>query len=267
MTSYGVRSTGSKGDVVTGEGPGADPAGMMALLWRDAAAVPRRGPTRRLDVGAVVTAAISLADADGLDAVTMRAVARAATTAPMTLYTYVPGRAELLDLMLDQVLLQMSRTDTGGQPWRARATAVAQDNLALHDTHPWTLQIAPLRPVLGPGSIGKYEQELGAFDGLGLTDVLMDDCLTYLLSFVRSAAQLRVESIRNRQDSGMDDAQWWARHGPQLARVFDPRRYPLAGRVGSTAGAAHQSALDPDHAYRFGLRRTLAGLAELIGSD
>ena len=246
------------------DGPDHAAAQKLSLLWRENTSGPRRGPARRLDVDALLGSAISLADAEGLDAVTMRAVARLAATAPMTLYTYVPGKDELLDLMFDQVRLEMSRADTDGRPWSERATSVAQENLALHQAHPWTLDIQDSRPILGPGSIGRYDHELAAFDGLGLTDVQMDDCLTYLLNFVRSAARLRRQSLRDRQASEMDDAQWWARHGPQLARVFDPRRYPLAGRVGATAGAAHQSALDSDHAYRFGLQRTLDGLAALI---
>ena len=51
-----------------------------------------------------------------------------------------------------------------------------------------------------------------------------------------------------------------------LARVLDPAAYPLASRVGSAAGAAHGSAADPDHAYRFGLDRVLDGLAAFVGA-
>ncbi len=58
--------------------------------------------------------------------------------------------------------------------------------------------------------------------------------------------------------------QWWAGNAPLLAQVFDRQAYPLATRVGSAAGAAHGSAHDPDHAYRFGLQRVLDGLAALI---
>lgn len=241
-----------------------DPARTLALLWRDPAAVPRRGPARSLDLEAVVAAAIALADEHGLDGVTMRAVARAAGTAPMTLYTYVPGKAELLDLMLDAVYAAMPRTDTTGQRWRQRATVVADENLALHHRHPWTVEVSTLRPPLGPGLIGKYDHELAAFDGLGLTDVQMDDCLTYLLNFVQAAARTWLDAAAGRRDSGSDDATWWATAGPLLAQAFDASTYPLATRVGAAAGTAHASAHDPAHAYQFGLGRTLDGLAALI---
>lgn len=241
-----------------------DPASTLALLWRDPGAVPRRGPARRLDIDDVVGVATTLADEHGLEAVTMRAVAQAAGLAPMALYTYVPGKAELLDLMLDAAYAAMPRTDTSGRPWRERATMVAEENLALHLAHPWTVEVSTLRPPLGPGLIGKYEHELAAFDGLGLSDVQMDDCLTYLLGFVHTAARTTLDAVAAQRESTTDDSGWWATAGPLLARVLDPAVYPLADRVGTAAGAARGSAHDPDHAYRFGLARTLDGLAVLI---
>lgn len=241
-----------------------DPARTVALLWGTAVATPRRGPARRLELSAVVAAATALADEQGLDALTMRAVAQAAGAAPMTLYTYVPGKAELLDLMLDAAYARMRRADTTGQPWRDRAIALAAENLALHLAHPWTVEVSTLRPTLGPGAIGKYEHELAAFTDLGLTDVQVDDCLTYLLDFVRAAARSTVDAAVARREGAGDDAAWWAAAGPLLARVIDPTEYPLASRIGSAAGATHSSAHDPTHAYRFGLARALDGLAALV---
>ena len=108
-----------------------DPARTLALLWRQPPAGPRPGPARVLELDAVVTAAVGLADRDGLEAVTMRAVAQTLGVAPMTLYTYVPGRAELLDLMLDAVHAGMTHGDTAGRPWRERGTPVPEGKRAL----------------------------------------------------------------------------------------------------------------------------------------
>jgi AcrR family transcriptional regulator len=240
-----------------------DPARSIALLWRDPAAVPRRGPARAWDLDAVVAAAIGLADGGGLAAVTIRAVARAVGAAPMSLYTYVPGKAELLDLMLDAAYAAMPRADTSARGWRERVRAVAEENRVLFADHPWAARVGTGRPPLGPGSIGKYEHELAAFDGLGLDDVDRDSCLAYVVEFVRAAA-LAVQDAADARAGGQDDAQWWAEAGPVLARVLDPAAYPLASRVGTAAGAAHGSAADPDHAYRFGLDRVLDGLAAFV---
>ncbi len=241
-----------------------DPARTLGLLWRDPAAVPRRGPARALELDAVLAAATGLADQQGMEAVTMRRVAQALGVGTMTLYTYVPGKAELLDLMLDAAYARMPRADTTGRPWRERLVTVAEENRALYDAHPWAANVSTLRPPLGPGMMAKYEHELAALDGLDLDDVEMDDCLAMVLSFVQASSRDAVDARAARQDSALDDEQWWAANAPLLARVLDERTYPLATRVGSAAGAAHRSAHDPDHAYRFGLNRLLDGLSALI---
>jgi AcrR family transcriptional regulator len=241
-----------------------DPARTLRLLWRDPAAGPRHGPRPGLTVDAVVAAATELADAGGLDAVTMRKVARALGVVPMTLYTYVPGKAELLDLMLDAAYAQMPRTDTSGQPWRQRLSAIAAENQALFEAHPWAAVISAIRPPLGPGQMAKYEHELSALDCLGLDDVQMDAALTFLLTFVQASARSAADARATRQEGAMDDEQWWAASQPLLARVLDPAAYPTAVRVGSAAGAAQGAAYSPWHAYDFGLQRVLDGLAVLI---
>ncbi|GAA4990875.1 TetR/AcrR family transcriptional regulator [Kineococcus glutinatus] len=241
-----------------------DPARTVALLWRDPAAVPRRGPRRALDLDAVVAAAVALADAEGLEAVTMRRVADRLGVAPMSLYTYVPGKGELLDLMLDAVRAAMPRADTAGLPWQERVAAVAAENLALYADHPWAATVSTLRPPLGPGAIARYEHELAAFDGCGLGDVEVDDCLTALLTFVRACARDAAAAAEAVRDSGVDDAGWWAAAGPVLARHLDPGAFPRATRIGAAAGAAHGSAHDPVHAHRFGLARLLDGFAALV---
>jgi AcrR family transcriptional regulator len=248
---------------------GGDPVRTLELLWRDTptdgSAPPRRGPRRGLDLDSLVDTAIGLADREGLAAVSMRRLARTLGVSAMTVYTYVPGKAELLDLMLDTTYARMSRVSTGNGPWRQRLTEVAGENRALFAVHPWVCAVSTLRPTLGPGAIGKYEHELAALDGLGLTDLEMDDCLTHLLSFVEANARARADAEGARRETAMDDQQWWDRVGPVLAGFIGAgSHYPLATRVGTAAGSGRGSAHDPDHAYRFGLKRVLDGLAVLV---
>jgi len=243
-----------------------DPVRTLQLLWRDPAAIPRHGPRQGLTIDQVVAAATELADADGLDAVTMRRVAARLGVVPMTLYTYVPGKAELLDLMLDAIYQAMPRADTSGQPWRQRVSAIAAENRALFDAHPWAALISAVRPPLGPGLMAKYEHELAAFDSLGLDDIQMDAALTHLLAFVQAWARAAASTLDARSSTGMDEEQWWAASQPLLERALDPRSYPLAVRVGTAAGTAHRAAYSPEHAYDFGLQTILDGLAALITS-
>jgi AcrR family transcriptional regulator len=236
---------------------------IIDLLWLDEPA-SRRGRRKGLTVVQVVDAAIGLADDEGLDAVSMRRVAQELGVVPMTLYTYVPDKAALLDLMLDAVYLRMPREDTAPASWRERLAAVAEENRLLYVRHPWAAAVSQSRPPLGPGLMAKYEHELQAFDGSGLDDVEIDSALTYLLGFVRSSARAAADARAAVEGSARTDQQWWAENGPLLAKVFDPHAYPRAVRIGAAAGAELGGAFNPGHAYAFGLERVLDGLGVLI---
>ncbi|MGW0121264.1 TetR/AcrR family transcriptional regulator [Streptomyces sp. NPDC003327] len=256
----------AKGKDSSGAG---DPARTLELLWRDgtAPAAGRRGPRQGLTVDAVVDAALSLADEGGLAALTMRAVAHHLGVTPMTLYTYVPGKAELLDLMLDTAFLRMDRPPFApDEPWRSRVTSVADANRALHLRHPWLVELRIVRAPLGPGVMTKYEYELGAFEGLGLADVDRDSALTHLLGFVQVSARAELDARAVARESAMSDGEWWEAHEPLLSRMFDGERFPLAARVGEAAAVAYGGMYDAEHAYAFGLARVLDGLAALGGA-
>ena len=241
-----------------------DPASVLELLWGIAGPRGRRGPRPGLSVERIVRAAIGIADRDGLEAVTMRRLADSLGVRPMALYTYVPGKSELLDLMLDTVYGDMPQAALLGDGWRERLVAVARDNRALFELHPWAAAISTSRPPLGPGLMAKYEHELSALANAGLDDVETDAALTFLLDFVRSSALAANDARAARQDTGMTDEEWWAANAPLLARVVDEDAYPTAARVGAAAGAAHGGAYSPDHAWEFGLARVLDGLGVLI---
>ncbi|MET9491661.1 TetR/AcrR family transcriptional regulator C-terminal domain-containing protein [Nocardia sp. NPDC006630] len=242
-----------------------DPVRTLELLWREPGqGGAARGPKQRTTVDAVVDAALEIADGQGLAALTMRSVAAQLGLTPMATYTYVPGKAELLDLMLDTVYQRMTRHDLAGMPWRERVSAIAAENRALLAAHPWVAYVPTTRPPLGPGVAAKYDHELRAFDGLGLDDVDMDAALTHVLGFVTSVARIAIDTDRAAAESGESDHDWWQRAAPLLERVFSADRYPLAARVGAAAGQAHDSAYSADHAYDFGLARVLDGLAALI---
>lgn len=249
--------------VIEQTGAGA-PALTLALLWRDTAGRSKPGPRPARSIDEVISAATVIADTDGLEAVTIRAVARRLSIAPMTVYTHVPSKAELLDCMLDDAYLRLNLTDTAGQPWRRRVAAVADDNRRLYRTHPWTATISTARPPLGPGQLAKYDHELAAFDDTAVDDVTRDAALTFVLDFVRITMLAEIDDDTRQTASGVDDQQWWDATGPLLATYTDANRYPVAARVGTAAGHAHSTTRDPEHAYRFGLARVLDGLAVIL---
>ena len=238
----------------------------MRLLWRERLEPrPQDRPRRSgLTVDAVIDAAVSLASEDGLQSLTMRRVAERLGVSAMTPYSYVPGKDELLELMLDAVYGRMAVSPAGAQGWRGNAIAVAEDNLALHRAHPWTLDVEAGRPTLGPGVLAKYDRELAAFDGIGLTDVEMDAALANLLALVREAARTEAGTAATSRRTGTSDAAWWEGVAPLLAEVVDAHAFPLASRVGSATGEALGTAYSATHMLSFGLDRLLDGIAALI---
>ena len=241
-----------------------DPTRSMELLWSARPAQPRRGPRPKLTVDRIVRVAIALADAAGLEALSMRRLADELDVPVMTLYTYVPGKAELVDVMLDTVAGETPRPPFTG--WRAALEAVARENWALVHRHPWMLHVAAYRPPLGPNIIAKYDYELSTVDGIGLSDVEIDAVITMVLGYVQGAARGSVEASQAEQRTGISDADWWAANAPLLERVLDPARYPTATRVGAAAGEEHAAAYAPEHNFEFGLARMLDGIEVLVRS-
>ncbi|TCN36657.1 TetR family transcriptional regulator [Kribbella orskensis] len=241
-----------------------DPAKSLELLW-GLQPRPTRGPKPALTVDAIVEAALKLADAEGLAAMSMRRVADELGVGAMTLYRYVPGKGELIDVMLDTVYGELPRREVDGD-WRARLDEVARENRRLYLNHPWLLQVATSRPPLGPNLMAKYEYELRSIEGIGLTDVEMDAAIALVNGYVHGAVRSAVEAAQVIQRSGITDKQWWLAHEPLLEKIGDAAKFPLASRVGSTVGQEFDAPYDSEHSFEFGLARVLDGIAALLRS-
>ena len=236
----------------------------LALLWRSQLNASRgsRGPRPRVGVDDVVREAVALADAVGL-AFPMRKVAERLGLAPMSLYTYVPGRAELVALMIDEV--------AGESPYaphtralRDRMAAVAHQVWDELQQHPWLLHAQVGRPLIGPHTARRYEWQLAALEGAGFSDLEMDQAVTLLAGFAESAARAAIRVRESRSTSTVSDREWWEINAPVLERVMTEEDFPLASRVGRAAGEAYDSISDPELSFVFGLERLLDGLMALL---
>ena len=241
-----------------------DPARSLALLWRTQEPTSRRNKPD-LSVDRIVSVASELADSDGLGALSMRKVAERLGVGTMSLYTYVPGRGELVDLMLDAAYAGLHAGGERPDGWRDRLDAIAHANWRLFLRHPWMLQASRGR-LLGPHLVAKYEYELAAVDGLGLTDDEMDSTVSLVNSYAEGAAGQAVAGSETERASGMTDGQWWRTHGPILATLVRESDYPIASRVGSAVGREHRAVYPAEHAFAFGLERVLDGVQVLVDS-
>ncbi|VEI02433.1 Tetracyclin repressor, C-terminal all-alpha domain [Acidipropionibacterium jensenii] len=242
-----------------------DPLQSIALLWRTN---PRTGRSS-LTLDAIVEAAIAVATEAGIDKLSMRRIAERVGVGVMSLYQRVPGKGELIDLMVDHV--NGGVYDTATRPdatngWRPAVEEIAARNWELFAQHPWLLGIDTTRPPLGPGTTAKYDLELTPLVGTGLSDVEIDQVLALVLDHVKAASRVSLGVAETTEATGSDDHDWWTTAGPLLAALIDDKRFPHASRIGAAAGAQYDSAVDGELQFDFGLRMILDGVEKLIAS-
>ncbi|HEY8547924.1 MAG TPA: TetR/AcrR family transcriptional regulator [Acidimicrobiales bacterium] len=256
-----------------------DPRRSMALLWGKCEP-PTRGPKQALTVPEIVAAAVDLADTEGLGAVSMRKVADRLGRSPMALYTYVPAKAELLDLMLDSVLGEVTTDYPYDQGWRAAAEASARAGWAFYERHPWVLQISQARSLLGPHELDLYEAQLRIFDGLPLTGRDVNRLVTVMSDFVRGAARAVHDARQAPKATGLTDDEWWTTRSALLEEMAPPdmwaTRWPTITRIGEEAAFDQQDREPGDDtpyivwelldSFEFGLQRLLDGIERYISS-
>ena len=234
-----------------------DPERSIALLWGKAGA-PTRGPKQRLTVERVVATAIELADADGLDGLSMRKVAERLGVGTMSLYTYVPAKAELVDLMLDRATGEVRRPDEG-MGWRERLELFAREHWQLYHRHPWMLQVTGHRPVLGPNELRAYDDALGALAEAGLDERDMVGFVDLVEGYVRGKARNSIDSAQAERRTGVSDDQWWTARQFFWEKHFERADYPNLTRVLDAGAFSEQGG-----AFEFGLARTLDGIERFL---
>ncbi|RII11722.1 hypothetical protein DSC45_27815 [Streptomyces sp. YIM 130001] len=235
----------------------------LELLWGTGPR-PSRGPKPALTLDRIVTAAVELADAEGIAAVSMRRLSTELGTGTMSLYRYVPGKAELLDLMLDRV--QGEPLDTpaaaeraaSGQDWRSAVDAMAREHLALVRRHPWLLAINRARTVLGPSALRSLEASLGPLSDIGLSDPEKISVVLMVESYVAGTARREFETVEAVRETGLSDERFWGSQEPYLESAMASGEFPgLAGLSPDTFDAEF------DH-FEFGLSRLIDGLEKLV---
>jgi AcrR family transcriptional regulator len=249
---------------------GGDPVRSLELLW-GAQKRPTRGPRPGLSVERIVRAAIELADAGGLEALSMRRVAERLGVGAMSLYTYVPAKAELLDLMLDAVLGEVARPDGAGGGWRAGLELRAREDWALYHRHPWMLQVSGTRALLGPNETALFDATLGAVAPTGLSGREMILVVTLVGEYVKGAARSAVDAANAERRTGVSDEQWWAARAPVFEKYFDPSRYPTLVQVQASGAFEPPEGAEEDYSLRqaldgfeFGLARVLDGIEAFV---
>lgn len=213
----------------------------MALLWRTAEDKERTGPGPKpgLSVDAILDAAIAVADADGMAALSMRTVGERLGRTAMALYTYVPGKSELLDLMYDRCLAELPADYDTAAGWRTALTSWADDVCEFYVRHPWMLQVSQARPILGPNEYVMIETVTRVLFATELHPRILRRIVGTLSNFVRGAAQAIADAQQAATATGVSEAEWWYARSAMLeeAATDFSERFPLLVRL-ETEGAS-----------------------------
>ncbi|MGW0519495.1 TetR/AcrR family transcriptional regulator C-terminal domain-containing protein [Crossiella sp. NPDC003009] len=225
---------------------------------RAPAGAPRRSsavaPT--LTRARITTAAIRLADAEGLDAVSMRRLATELGTGPMSLYRHLAGKDELVYLMMRRVFASRPLPVPPPPGWRARLTVVSRTQWALYRAHPWLAELVSItRPRLVPEAMAHTEWTLAALAGLklSLTERLRE-AIT-LPAYVRGVALAHSAELAATKDTGLTSSEWWREQEQEVMAHLNSGRYPNLSTMDSAVVE------DLDGLFEHGLARHLDGLA------
>ncbi|MFD7657703.1 TetR/AcrR family transcriptional regulator [Actinosynnema sp. NPDC059797] len=234
----------------------------VALLWglRDA---PRRGRKPSLTTADITRAAIGVADAEGLAAVSMARVAQQLDKSTMALYRHVRSKDELLALMVDAAMEEPPELPPGCD-WRTGLTTWSHGVLAVHRRHPWLSRVPISGPPAGPRNLAWFDRGLAALAGTPLGEEDKVEVVMSLLTFVNGEVRLAGDLAAGYQDN--PDA-FSRTYSNVLRRVVDSRRLPWLSKV-VEAGVFDLDDLhaqeDLDRAFAFGLGVFLDGVAALV---
>ena len=127
-----------------------------------------RGPKPRHSRTAIAEVAIRIADAEGIDAVTMRRIAAELGIGTMSLYNYVPTKDHLVQLMIDQTAAEYVYPGPPPADPRAAIADLARQGRDLVQRHHWLPAVVHRPPVMGPNALRYIDYFLGLLAGTKL---------------------------------------------------------------------------------------------------
>jgi AcrR family transcriptional regulator len=232
----------------------------VALMWR-LRDTGRRGPKPSLTLDDIVRAAIELADAEGLAAVSMARVAERLGNSTMALYRHVKSKDELLVLMSDAAL-ERPEPLPDGIDWRTGLTFWADGVLTAIRRHRWYAKLPISGPPAGPNNLAWFDSALGALKDTGLPEEAKVGVVMGLITYVQGEIRVAFDLA-----AGYDEnPAAFSQYGATLARVVDPRQLPAVARV-LEAGVFDEVGSfeeDSEQDFDFGLQLYLDGIAAFI---
>lgn len=217
-------------------------------------------PTMRLSTAEVVATAILMADAEGIEAISMRRIAAELGTSTMSLYRYVESKDGLVLLMIDAALGEGSFPPPSSD-WRVDLEVSARLQWAGFLRHPWLARVMSIsRPQLVPNGFRYTEWCLRALTPLGLSIESMMYISVLVFSHVKGLAIDIATEAEQQQDTGLTADEYMTTRSTDIAAMISPTDLPLL----ATLVRSDDFDLDLDALFDFGLQRLLDGIENWI---
>lgn len=188
-----------------------------------------RGPAPTYSRERIAEVAIALADGEGIEAVTMRRIAKELGTGAMTLYRYLPNKEDLYTVVIDQALGFEAQEPTGDA--RADLATFARRYRETLRRHPWLAHAMAARPVMGPNMLRANERDLALVDGRGLSIDDMAHVVNLIRHWVTGASQAETAEREAALRSGEVRTAWQERMGPYMTDLLATGRFPYLDRL------------------------------------
>lgn len=233
------------------------------LLWEDRSR-STRGPKAAFTPDDVVHAAMSIADEDGLGALTMQAVSARLGLTTMAVYRYFPNKDALTDAIIDEGMGPPPRPEEPRTPWRAEVARWAHAKRTMLISRPWLAELPFVAAPHGPNWLLWLEALADSLSRTGLSGPELGEILSVIDGYTRGASDTAISLARARA-RGISEQEWAAAVGADLGRAIEDSRFPSFAGILTTPSSGRTRTME--ESFHFGLQRVLDGIELYVSRE
>lgn len=230
------------------------------LLWEDRSP-STRGPRASFTPEEVVWAAIALADAEGLAAVTMQAVSATLGYTTMAIYRYFPNKESLYDAIVDAGLGLPPAPAEPAENWRECVARWAHAKRDMLCARPWLAELPFVAAPHGPNWLAWLEALAEPLSRTGLSAADLGQMISVVDGYTRGASDTSISLARWRA-RGVSEQAWAAAVGADLGRAIGDERFPVFASILTAAPDGRPRSMA--ESFDFGLQLVLDGVQQYV---
>ncbi|MEU4419625.1 GntR family transcriptional regulator [Actinoplanes sp. NPDC024001] len=206
---------------------------------------------------AIVQAAITIADAEGLEGLSMRRVSTNLGVSTMALYRHVASKSALVTAMIDQIYAEHALPEPPPAGWRTALEVALRTEWEIYRKHPWAIRLTPLAGAVQATALfrnAEWTMEVITAEGRSPDEAMA--ILTFISSYTSGMALQGTRAVVEEYEIGVDAEQWWRSREAEFLRIAAQGKYPLTFSISGPP--------DVQAIFELGMKHLLDGLTPLI---